>query len=190
MDKASLIAQLKSNLSDIAEHINGSEDDMLDTAINHLNQLRPKVKSITLHIASGVGSYDSPTDLLVVNRLIWQETYQVQPWQNNFIAVWPECFIVNNKITLSPKPTNAQINAVGSSAMLHYHAKRDFSDLSDYEADLVVIRAMAQAMRLESIRKSNKPVQLRDGQSPNPKNATPSSLYEAFLQEFKEGCRG
>lgn len=189
MDKDSLIVQLQSNLSDIADHISGSEGDMLDTAINHLDQLRPSVKSITLHIKSGVSSYDSPADLLDVNKLIWQENYQVQPWQNNFIELWPECFIANNKITLSPKPTNAQIGEVGASAVLHYHAKRGFSDLSDYEADLVVIRAMAQAMRIESIRKSNKPVQLRDGQSPNPKNATPSSLYEAFLQEFKEGCR-
>ena len=190
MTKEDLINQLKQRLSDVADKIDGFEESLINTAISHLDQLRPSIKKTTLTLSASEGSYDAPDDTIEVNRLIWQENATTQPWESNHIDAWPECFMLEGKVTLSPKPSVAQISVAGSDAVLYYHAKRQAEDLSDYEADLVLLRAMAEAMRLESIRKSNKPVQLRDGHSPNPKNATPSSLYEAFLQEFKEGCRG
>ena len=192
VNKQTLIENLKTSLADVAQYIDGKEEYLINIALDHFTRLCPNIATIELQIKKDIAVYDTPDDFVEFVKLIWAHEYQhsSEPWSSDFISHWPEYYSVDNKIHLSIKPSSAQILAAGTQATLFYNAKRTVESLSEFQAHLVVLRAMAEAMRLESVRKSNKPVQLRDGHSPGPKNSTPSALYQAFLQEFREGCRG
>jgi hypothetical protein len=93
-------------------------------------------------------------------------------------------------LVFDPAPTQAHLDAYGSTFRFWYYgthsADANGSTLAAPDRPLLLLRAQAEAMRELSMRNINKPVQLRDGHSGQPRNSTPAALYRELLAEWEK----
>lgn len=92
-------------------------------------------------------------------------------------------------LMLSPAPTQAQINAYGSSYAYYYLATPTLtatgSTLRDGDRDLLILRAQVEACREMVLRNMHKPVAIGAGQSPGAPNLSAAAMYDRLLAEYR-----
>lgn len=160
---------------------------------------RPRTMVASLALVAGQALYPAPEDLVDVKVGDWGVAEQHRdPWRYPRDPL-PSVRRVEHageiQLQLSPAPTSEQINAFGTTYRLYYQAAHLVPDAGDTtitarEVDLLLLRALVEAMRELAVRNHNKPITLRGGSggptAAQTRNANAPALYEAFRREFEE----
>jgi len=191
-----LTARLQSSLNDAASVFEA------DDFTRHVNvalramalHKRPLRRVSTLDLVADQWDYAAPADLVRVERLHWTNQHAREPWHSGYLGAAPVVShlqgVTGLRLNLSPAPSQRQVAALDGKLRFTYRAEHvidsgEVTTLADGDADLVVLRAQAEACRELAMRAISKPVTIRDGGLSQPRNGTPGALYRALLAEWE-----
>lgn len=202
MTRASLKTALQAMLGDAAQKFAsdaGAFDRHLDIAALALARKIRVTRLVKLSVAADVADYLAPADLIDVKCSNWGDNQRrnIKPWQNN-LGTLPRLSLVDidgvPHIHLSPAPDACQIARMGSDYPVFYYggyvigATEAETTVPAQHRDLLLIRAVVQALMELSNSGSTKPVSLGShGVGSMPKNGTPAALAESWLAIFDGG---
>lgn len=201
MSKADLITDLKASLLDAATVFKAPADADFVRHLEHaaldLGRKRPRTLVGEVTLVADTPNYPVPADLLQIKLPLWgsAERRQRNPWARDWPGQLPRATVVNvaggQELWLDPAPTTAQIAQLGTAYKFFYFAGHQIADAANdttvqpVDRGLLLLRAQAEAMKELAARNMHKPVQLRDGMSGTPRNATPAALYAQLMEEFE-----
>lgn len=201
-----LLPDYKASLLDAASVFKGTQDDPdadfkrhLATAARALaRDKRPRTLLVSVPLQIGVADYDVlPDDFLlpkasdwgVFDGPIWNRPRDPLPVPHVRESDGDKRILV-----LSPAPTCAQINAYGAAYRLTYLATHQITDdaatstVRDSDRDLLLLRALIEAVTEMVNRNLHKPVQLSPGAGTAAANSTPAGWREALLKQYREAA--
>ena len=203
MEQSVLVSDLKASLNDAASVFAAADDAdfkrFLDVAAFDLSRFRRRTLKASIQLISGQSEYDAPNNMMMPKMSDWgvSQLSQYKPWQASYPGKLPRLSAAGDPdartIILSPAPTQAQINNIGSVFSFYYYASHTIGDgvasqttVKPEDKGLLLLRAQAEAMKELSMRNIKKPAQLRDGLNSAPKNGTPAALFEQLMASFRE----
>jgi len=204
MSQGELTEDLKAMLSDAAEKFSSPGDEdfyrHLAVAAMDMGRFRPRTLVGSLTLAADQSAYPAPADLLSPKYPRWgiEQRARSLPWDKSWPGRLPRLSVAESGgvrvLMLDPPPTNAQIEALGSSYSFYYFAGHviatDANGTTVMAGDrpLLLIRAAAQAMIELANRNVTKPVQLGGGAGVGsmPKNGTPAALGKDLMELFEK----
>lgn len=173
-------------------------DRFLDIAAQALARKTRRTCGTKISIQAGIADYPAPADLIDVKFSSWGDNInRRRPWENKLNPL-PRLSIVEINgiinIHFSPAPDSCQISQLGSDYPLFYYGSYTISDspgvtnVPENNRDLLLVRAVVQAMMELANSGSTKPVSLgSQGVGSMPKNGTPAALAESWLAIFDGG---
>lgn len=195
--RADLIKRLESSFLDSKKQF--KEPDyprLIETAVVEYSHRRPRERVLTMTLTAGCSLYECPEDLVQVLGCDWGRSAKAHgnPWDDGWPGQLPEMRVVEwgdrRALRLSPTPTARQVGLLGPFCTYRYAALHLLQDqgatFNEAGAVLVILRAQAEAMREAAMRNVDRPYQLRDGISAQPRNGTAGYLYQVLLAEFNE----
>ncbi len=202
MSEADLVTDLKSGLNDAADVFVAEEDAdfkrHLAIAALDFGRVRRRTLVGTFTLTAEQHNYPAPGDLLWPKYALWGEVVKrgIKPYDRGWPGRLPRLHLVEDptagrELHLDPPPTAAQITQFGASYRYYYYAGHQVSataaqtTIRPSERDLLLLRAVAEAMKELALRNSKKPVQLRDGLNSAPRNSTPAALADWLMREFE-----
>lgn len=204
MSEADLVADLRASLQDAASVFTAAADaDIkrhLAVAALALGEKRPRTLVGTLALIADQADYTAPALFLTFKFSLWgiAPRAAAKPWDPGYPGRLPNVRMVETaanpvtrKLTLDPSPTSGQITVLGAEFKFYYQAGHSINAAADQttvaagDRGLLILRAQAEAMREMAMRNIQKPVVVREGYSSQPRNGTPTALYEAFLKEWQ-----
>ena len=193
MSRADLRAELKDSLHDAASVLADPADfdRCLAVAAEDLGRLMPRTLASTLTLVAGQAEYAAPADFLRFKMALWGASTPVQPWDKCYPGRLPDVSDAAGLLVLSPAPTAMQIALLGASYRFFYFAGYAVADAAaqttvpEHSRSLLLLRAQAEACRELALRNVSKPVTMRDAVGSQPRNGTPSALYQMLLAEFE-----
>lgn len=199
MSQDDLVADLKASLQDSADVFTAAGDAdfkrHLDMAALDFSRFRPRTLVGSVILVAGQSDYDVPADFHSFKSMLWGIP-RPQPWEKSWPGRLPEVRVAEVsgalQIHLFPAPTSAQITLLGSTFKFYYFARHVVdataanTTIRDADRGLLLVRAQAEALKELALRNSKKPVALRDGMSGQPRNGTPSHLFEALMEQFEK----
>lgn len=195
--RASLAARLKASLISTADSFQPEDlQRHVDVGFSELCRFRHRTVHAGLTAQAGVALYPCPSTLIRILATDWgrQNKAELQPWDDRWPGQLPQLGVGydehdNRVLVMQPAPTERQLALLGSPCPYRYAAPHLLSDsqssLSDEDAQLLILRAQAEAMRELAMHHATKPFQLRDGISATPRNGMPGYLYSVLLEEFE-----
>jgi hypothetical protein len=205
MSRADLRADLKASLLDAARLFpaanDGDFDRLLDTAARALGQRGRGLAQGELTLTAGVSRYTAlPADFGYFQRDMWADTSLLpQPWEPTWPGKLPRVSTLRGPdgiaLVFEPAPSAQHLALFGATFRFAYRPRlvigSDAADTTVRESDrdLLMLRAQAEAMRELAMRAVHTPVQMRDGMSAQPRNATPAALFAVLLDEFEARVR-
>jgi hypothetical protein len=201
MTEADLVDDLKRSLHDAGSSavFNGAGQSdwkrLLRVALVAMQTKRPRTLLGQITLVA-----DEPRYPLNLANFAQYKTYiwgarQLQPWDPCYPGALPRVHALQEgalwSLAFDPQPSQAHINAYGSTFKFWYFATHSLgelpedSTLSEADRPLLLLRAQAEALRELTMHNVNKPVQLKDGLTGAPRNSTPAALYQALLQEWE-----
>ncbi len=203
MSQGDLVADLKASLLSAAavftaEASDGAFKRHLNVAALAFQAKRPRTLLGTLTLVAEQPLYAAPANLRSIKSHLWgiSRLSTSKPWDKTWTGRLPDLRLIegdtpaNRKLQLSPAPTAHQINVLGAEFSYWYFANHVIADtagntsISDADRGLLLLRAMAEAMRELAVRNVQSPVVVRDGFGSQPRNGTPSHLYNQLLDEW------
>lgn len=193
-----LQARLASSLIDSADAFTSPDFARhIDVAFAEVSRFVPRVVFASLSLIAGQGQYPCPAALSGVIGHDWgcSAKAQSKPWEDSWPGELPVIRVGfdaqgERVLHLKPCPTARQISQLGSQLPFHYRSRHILTDsassLSDEDAQLLILRAQAEAMRELAMHHASKPFQLRDGISATPRNGMPGYLYSVLMDEFTQ----
>lgn len=174
---------------DLQRHVN--------VAFAELCRFSPRVVFAELELVAGQGQYPCPAALSGVLSHDWGRDAKasLQPWSDGWPGELPVMQVGFDGdgarvLQLRPTPSSRQIGLLGSRMPYRYSSRHILTDsassLSDEDAQLLILRAQAEAMRELAMHHASKPFQLRDGISSTPRNGMPGYLYSVLMAEFEQ----
>jgi hypothetical protein len=204
---ADLIQDLKASLNDASTVFTAADDADFKRHLNGaalaFQRKRPRTHYGSLTLVADLAQYAAPADFVSFKSHLWgiAPKRAPRPWEQTWPGRLPDVRLVDagattivRKLQLDPAPQAFQISALGAEFRFYYYAAHVLgaapaeTSIVDADRGLLILRAQAEAMRELAFRGSKKPVQLRDGLSGTPRNATPTYLFEALLAEFQEAA--
>lgn len=205
MSQDDLVADLKASLNDAATSFKTAQDGDFKRHITvsalALGEKRPRTLFATLALVADQADYAAPALFLSFKFHQWGTAPRKapQPWETGYPGKLPvvrpvetNADPVTRKLYLDPPPTSAQICALGSEFRYYYYgghvvdATANKTTVPAGDRGLLLLRAQAEAMRELALRNVMKPVMMREGLASQPRNGTPSFLYQELLKEFKD----
>jgi hypothetical protein len=206
MSETDLVADLKSSLQDAAAVFDAAADAdfkrFIAQAALAFGYRRPRTMVGSFTVVADQAVYpDLPADFHYFKSSLWglAPKVAVMPWDAGWPGRLPEFSMVEEggvvKIALAPAPTAAQIAVLGSTYSYYYAAKHTvhasdgaLTTIRAGERQLLLLRSQAEAMRELTFRNVAKPVQMLDGLTSQPRNATPGALFKDLMAEFERAC--
>ncbi|HET8555284.1 MAG TPA: hypothetical protein VFL78_10695 [Rhodanobacteraceae bacterium] len=200
-----LLPDYKASLLDAASVFKGTPEDPDADFKRHLGAAarvmardkRPRTLLLSVTLQAGVTDYDVlPDDFLlpkisdwgVFQGPIWHRPRDPLPiphvWESGGARI----------LVLSPAPTSAQINAFGATYRLTYLAAQQLtndaatSTVQEADRDVLLLRALIEAVTEMVNRNLHKPVQLSPGSGSTAGNSTPAAWRNALLQQYREAA--
>lgn len=200
MDLAAVIADLKASLHDSANVFNAPADAdflrLLRRSLPDMQAKRPVTRLGSLQLVAGEARYPlGDVGFAALKMHQWGDPARTpKPWEPCFPGVVPRVSAAWDGaawwMVFESAPTALQIHVWGSVFSYWYFAEHvlDTTTVSIAEADvgLLLLRAQVEAMRELMLRNMTKVVQMRDGYSGTPRNATPAAMYELLHRQFME----
>ena len=199
MIEADVVADLKRSLHDAGNAFDKPNDAdwkrLLGVALTAMQAKRPRTLLGTLTITADEVRYAlTASDFAQYKTHIWGSR-PPKPWDPYYPGALPRVQAVHDvagwALMFDPAPAAEHIAAYGSTFKFWYFgthvlgAEAADTTLAEADRSLLILRAQAEAMRELSMRNINKPVQLRDGFSGQPRNSTPAALYRELLREWE-----
>ncbi len=203
MSLSSLQADLKASLLDTAGYFTTTSDSNpgdadfqrhLGNAAEDLSRIAPSYNEGSITLVADQDLYAAPSDYKAFRRLIWGENARrCDPWERGYVParMLPKVSTINDTgapmLQLSPAPSTQLIMLLGVNCPFTYliqftiSATASLTTVPLYRRALLLLRAQAEAMKELAQRGIAKPVQLRDGMTQAPKNASPAALYDQFM---------
>ncbi|MGE0487310.1 MAG: hypothetical protein AB7Q81_24360 [Gammaproteobacteria bacterium] len=209
MGRNDLVQSLKYMLNDAATaFINNDDEDFkrqLDAAALDFGRVRPRLMRASVTLVAGTPNYAVAADVLRIVRSPWglAELRQGKPWDDTYVGRLPRPELGPSltglpddlELWLDPPPTARQVELLGATYPFEYYAAHVIGETAAAtsvraeDRHLLLLRAVAEACLELAMRGSKKPVALRSGESPGPKNGTPSFLYERIMEQFNRQAR-
>lgn len=203
MALASLVADLKASLNDSAAVFRAPADAdferFLNAALPDMQFKRPITLMGSVSLQEGVGRYAMPvSDFAAWKTHAWAagQVPSSKPWEPYQPGPVPRvCATYDGSawwVELDPAPTLLQVVAWGRELPFWYFKRHELgaaaedTTVNPLDRSLLLLRAQAEAVRELAMRNYSKPVQMRDGLSGMPRNATPMALHEVLMKLFKE----
>lgn len=207
MSQGDLVADLKASLLSAAAVFTGEASDgafkrHLNVAALAFHAKRPRTLLGTLTLVAGQAQYDPPANLRSIKSHLWgiSRMSTSKPWDKTWTGRLPDLRLIEGatpsarKLQLEPAPTAHQITVLGAEFSFWYFANHAISEtaentsVSDADRGLLLLRAQAEALREMAIRNVQSPIVVRDGFGSQPRNGTPSHLYNQLLDEWKDAA--
>jgi len=201
MDQTSLVADLKKMLKSSAEKFELDDSEFirhLDFALGDVSRVRPYRLIGAITLIPEQGEYPAPVDLIKLDFPLWgnAERRIRKPWNTNYPGLAPTVTVFGSgatkMISISPPPTAAQIISLGDQYKFYYSALHTIGATAEEttvdaaDRDLLLIRALAQAMNELAARGVTQPIKLGgSGVGAMPKNGTPAALAEGLIKLFE-----
>lgn len=202
MALADLVADLKASLHDSAAVFKAADDGdfkrFLDQALPDMQFKRPLSRLASVALVADESRYAMPVDDFAALKVSeWGDPKRApKPWEPGYPGAVPRIGANWDGaawwVVLDPAPTWALLACYGSELRFWYFARHVIgatdggTTVNALDRGLLLLRAQVEAMQELAIRNAGKPVQLRDGMSGTPRNATPAALAEQLLQKFNE----
>ena len=202
MSQASLVADLKASLHDSGKVFLAADDGdfkrFLAQALPDLSVKRPVTRSGAIALEAGVDRYPlALADFSSYKTHSWADmTRAPRMWEPGYPGAVPRVRAQFDgeawALVFDPAPSAAQLAVFGNLFRFWYFARHVIGEASaettvnPLDRGLLLLRAQVEAMREAAIRNATKPVNLRDGMSGTPRNATPAALAEQLLAMFRE----
>lgn len=198
MSEADLLADLQRSLHDAASVFSAPLDAdwkrFLAAALAAMSSKRPRtlLGSVTLVADQDLYPLPAPVlaDFLSYKTHLWGGR-PGKPWMPGYAGALPRVSVHSNNLVFDPAPSAAHLAAHGSAFRFWYFcqhrvgATAEDCTINPVDRSLLILRAQVEAMRELAMRNVNKPVQVRDGFSGTPRNATPAALSAQLLDEWK-----
>lgn len=201
MDLQALAADLQLMLGDCCSGFSPRDlEQQLNTAAQDLARRKWTRKRGTLTLEADQRDYDAPSDLLAPLTPHWGETERARrdPWDSDYPKRLPTLCALDvagtTKLEISPPPSAEQIADLGSEYLYTYAIRHTLADAAadttvpEAQRGLLLLRALAEAMKTLAARGVHKPISLGAGGDNRPKNGAPASLADQFMEDFIEGC--
>ncbi|WP_067519511.1 hypothetical protein [Endozoicomonas ascidiicola] len=196
MSLQSLKEDLKASLTDSAEYLEDMLEQLLTLAAAELARFKHYTRHSFVTLQQGVTVYDAPADLIGFKCHSWglAQRQMYQPWQPGYPQRLPTVSITGGKtkqLALSFPPDHVLMGQAGCRFDYQYYARHVLSEsteettVPESERDLLLLRAQAEAMKILSIRYSDKTISSKQMVSGATKIGTPAALYKEFLNDFE-----
>lgn len=189
----SLKAKLQNLLLDSAEKLESQLDELIASALRDFSRYKPLTKSGFITLQADVCEYAAPDDLLDIKVHQWgQQQRRLPMWDPQYPRRLPRAQIIGEEpalIQLSFAPSGALISNLGARFPFTYSAYRtiegDSVPIREHDIDILLLRAVAEAMRVLANTNVNRPVTTRSAVGSAPKNGTPAALCELYMHQFE-----
>ena len=157
-------------------------------ALHALEQDRPYFLDNSVQLIAGQPLYTTPP--LFVDFAYSQWGKGKKSYYQG-CGVRPHIKTNNRQLHFSPAPTIEQISVWDSLFIYTYKARHTLNEvanectLQDEDESLLILRAMAELMRLLTTRNVVSPITLSRGLGNVPSNSTPSSIHKYLMAEYK-----
>jgi len=207
MSQDDLVADLKASINDAASSFKAAADADFKRHITvsalALGEKRPRTLFSTLTLVAEQPAYPAPALFCAFKSHLWgiAPRSSPQPWEKGWPGKLPKVKVVETnddpvtrQLHLDPPPTGAQIGALGTEFRFYFYgghvvdATAAKTSVAPGDRGLLILRAQAEAMRELAMRNVNKPVMMREGIASQPRNGTPSWLYQELLKEWGQAA--
>jgi len=201
MQLSALVADLKASLNDAAGQFRAPADAdfqrLLGVALLDMQVKRPVTKPGQVSLFPLQARYAiTHDDFAALKVHQWADPASTpKPWEANYPGAVPRVAAqwggASWWLEFSPAPTPRQLQVWGSEFRFWYFATHTLGEavgettVNPSDRGLLLLRAQAEAMRELAMRNVVKTQAMRDGFSGQPRNGTPSALFETLLAEFK-----
>ena len=201
MDRASLVSDLKHTLGASADKFDQPGDGdfirLLDLAALDFGRKRPRTLVGALTPIAGQNSYPAPADILRPKNATWGHDFMLtrKPWDADAPKRFPILSVTEEAgarvMWIEPAPSAVEISRYGAEYRYFYFAGHKIDDdaskttLIEGERQLLLLRAMAQAMQELAASGVTKPVHLKAGMVSVPKSSTPADYYRVLMEQFE-----
>lgn len=200
---ASLRDDLALMLGCVAERFDAdAQTELLRVAAADMARARPVYRRAALTLVADQADYPAPGDLLYLVLGDWGQAQRRShaPWDAAYPGPLPRVRVVDvagvATVELDPPPTAAQIASLGAEYRYTYAIRHYLSEdtptettVPDAHRDLLLLRALAEAMRRLAAQNVLTPVSLGAAGNNLPRNGAPASLAEQFSDAWIEACR-
>lgn len=196
-----LVVDLKASLQLAAEAFKAGDDGdfkrHLNAAALAFVRLRPRTLVGSLSLIADQSEYAAPDDFHDFKSSLWGIGREdLRPWDRSWPGRLPVARVTEaagvRQICLEPAPSAHQIGSLGPTFRYYYYAVHVLGETAQEttirpgDRGLLLLRAQAEAVRELAMRNMNKPLQMRDGLNSQPRNGTPTYLFEVLMREFNE----
>ncbi|WP_233869252.1 hypothetical protein [Paraburkholderia adhaesiva] len=171
---------------------------MLNIAALDFSRYRQRHMYGQLALQAGVNLYPAPDDLYLYIGSDWgRQAARDEPWnlpralRHPMVVELLETGVPAQRLLrFSPGPTSQHLIVFGVTFPYSYDARHVIGDdatgttIRPEDRDLLLLRAVTEALREISLRDAWKPGRMRDGLNASPRNQTMSALYEKFRTEW------
>lgn len=173
-------------------------ESLLAAALGDLSRDRPRVLRDELQLTPDLSTYEAPEDFAGLSVHDWGRP-EVPQWDAQFAGPMPRITSrydgETHWIEFQPAPSHRQVLAWGSVFKFRYRAlhrlDEDGTTLAPADRDLLILRAVAEAMQRMAASGVVQPVQVHRGMGASlPANGTPAALAEQLMQEYRHRARG
>jgi len=201
MSQADLVADFKSALHDSASIFNAPSDAdftrMLDAAALDFGRVRHRTLIGSVTLVADQAEYAAPADMISPKLSMWGvgERTASRPWSSTWPGRLPRMSMAGDPgsalLILTPPPTQKQITLLKSTFKFYYFAGHKIdanaanTTIRAGDRALLLLRAVAEAMRELASRNVTKASISGAGLTSSPKNGTPAALYEQLMREFE-----
>lgn len=198
---SALVADFKASLSDAAGQFRAPADAdfarLLGVALLDMQAKRPITKAAEVSLFAEQARYALVLDdFAAIKTHMWASPAQTpRPWEPSYPGAVPRVSAQWDGVAwwleFSPAPTARQLLVWGGVFKFWYFARHVLSEtpgattVNPHDRSLLILRAQAEAMRELAMRNIVKPQAMRDGYTGQPRNGTPSALFEMLMAEFK-----
>ncbi|MCG7585440.1 hypothetical protein, partial [Photobacterium sp. OFAV2-7] len=179
-----------------AEFVSGHEQSLIELALADFSRYRPHLRLATIQLKKGVELYPAPDDLISVRHCLYGQSQRrlLQPWQQGYPKQLPKVSRIddqdgNRLIKLSHFPAYDVLSSCGYALTYSYHGQRtikgDVIDIETQDIPLLLLRAIAEAVKYIAIHHLNKSVSVRNSIGGEAKNGTPAAIHQQLMEQFE-----
>lgn len=202
MARADLIEDLRRMLMGAGDKFDDNELDFarhLHIAALDLGRFRRRTLAASLTLIADQEAYAAPALFLAFKVTTWGDAQRKarQPWEPGYPGTPPRVTVSETaqgtlQLHLLPAPTAAQIADLGGSFPYFYYAGHVINEdpaatsVRPGDRHLLLVRAVAAALRELAHRGSTQPVKLGDGFGAMARNGTPAALADEAMKLFEQ----
>ncbi len=198
MTRDDLVTDLQRALGEAAAKFDAAamQGFLAASAMALSRRLRP-MREGSVQLLAGQSCYPAPEDMIGGLVTTWGRS-SAAAWSVDYTGPAPRWWrghgLDGARLCCAPAPTEAQIARFGATMTYRYGTAWSVTALAvtvpEHLRDLLILRALPEALRVLAVGGVVKPVQLHKGMGSAPSSGTPQALHDQLLEAFEAQCAG